>query len=168
MHNYFLVTSCLEELWIIKIPCVMIVEQNISLYYRMFGLPTGGKSESLYFYSMRRGRLVFMSQVFSNERQKFRVFDWYWLMASYKNKFLSNSYKEDNLESTKNRNIQSFGDTTYPYKEGGGGKNGIIVKNIYTINISVMEKCKNCEDRCTFDPNLNGWGVSIACKKTRK
>ena len=69
MHNPFLVTSCLEELWIIKITCVMIAEQNISLDYRMFGLPTGGKSESLHFYSMRRGRLLFVSQIFSKEGQ---------------------------------------------------------------------------------------------------
>ena len=49
MHNPFLVTSCLEELWMIKILCVVIAEQNIWLEYIMFGLPTGGKSESLYF-----------------------------------------------------------------------------------------------------------------------
>ena len=69
MHNPFLVTSCLEELCIIKIPCVVISEQNIRLDYRMFGLPTGGRSESLHFYSMHRGRLPFVSQVFSKEGQ---------------------------------------------------------------------------------------------------
>ena len=49
MHKPFLVTSLLEELWIIKMPCVMIEEQNIRLDYRMFRLPTGGRSESLHF-----------------------------------------------------------------------------------------------------------------------
>ena len=67
MHNPFIVTSCLEDLWIIKIPWVMIAEQNISLDYRMLGLPKGGKSESLHFYRMRKGRLLFLSQVFSKE-----------------------------------------------------------------------------------------------------
>ena len=67
MHNPFIVTSCLEERWIIKMPCVMIAEQNIRLDYRMFGLPTGGKSESLHFYSMHRGILLFVSQAFFKE-----------------------------------------------------------------------------------------------------
>ena len=52
----------------------MIAEQNISLDYRMFGLPTGGKSESLHFYIMRRGRLLFVSQVFSKEGKIIQVF----------------------------------------------------------------------------------------------
>ena len=69
MHNPFLFTSCLGELWIIKIPCVVIEEQNISLDYIMFRLPTGGKSESLNFYSMHRGVLLFVSQVLSKEVQ---------------------------------------------------------------------------------------------------
>ena len=47
----------------------MIAEQNIRVDYRMFGLPTGGRSESFHFYSMRRGRLLFVSQVFSKEGQ---------------------------------------------------------------------------------------------------
>ena len=67
MHNPFLVASCLEELWIIKMSCVIITEQNIRLDHRMFRLTTGGRSESLHFYSMHRGRLIFVSQVFSKE-----------------------------------------------------------------------------------------------------
>ena len=47
----------------------MIAEQTISLDYRMFGLTTVGKSESLNFYSMRRGKLLFVLQVFSQEGQ---------------------------------------------------------------------------------------------------
>ena len=47
----------------------MIVEQNIRLDYIMFGLPTGGKSEYFQFYSMLRGRLLFVYQVFSKEGQ---------------------------------------------------------------------------------------------------
>ena len=74
MHNPFLVTSCLEELWIIKIPCVMIIEQNSRLNYTIFGLPTVGKSEYLHFYSMRRGRVLFVSQVFSKEGKIIQVF----------------------------------------------------------------------------------------------
>ena len=50
-------------------PFVMIAEQNIRLDYKMFVLPTGGKSESLHFYSMHRGRLLFMSQAFSKAGQ---------------------------------------------------------------------------------------------------
>ena len=74
MHNPFLVTSCLEGLLIIKIPCFMIEEQNIRLEYRMFGLPTGGKSESLNFYSMQRGILLFVSQSFFKEGQTIQGF----------------------------------------------------------------------------------------------
>ena len=74
MLNPFLVTSCLEELLTIKIPCVMIAEQNIRLDYRMFGLPTYGKSDSFHFFSMHRGRLPFVSRVFSKEGQIIQVF----------------------------------------------------------------------------------------------
>ena len=74
MHNPFIVTSCLEELWIIKISCAMIAEQNIRLDYRMFRLPTGGKSESLHFYSMRRCRLLIVVHIFSKEGQIIQVF----------------------------------------------------------------------------------------------
>ena len=69
MYNPFPVTSCLEELWIIKMPCVVIPEQNISLDYRMFGLPKNGKLDSLNFYTMCRGRLLFVSPVSSKEGQ---------------------------------------------------------------------------------------------------
>ena len=47
----------------------MISEKNIRLNYRTFGLPTGGRSESLHFYRMRRGILLFVSQEFSEEGQ---------------------------------------------------------------------------------------------------
>ena len=67
MHNPFIIDSYLEELWIIKITCVVIAEHNIRLDYRMLGLPIDGRSESSHFYSMRRGRLLFVYQVFSNE-----------------------------------------------------------------------------------------------------
>ena len=43
--------------------------ENIRLDYKMIGLHTGVKSESLYFYSMRRIRLLFVSQVVSKEGQ---------------------------------------------------------------------------------------------------
>ena len=47
----------------------MIAEKNIGLYYRMFGLPTGVRSESLNLYIMRKGRLLFVYQVFCKEGQ---------------------------------------------------------------------------------------------------
>ena len=51
----------------------------------------------------------------------------------------------------------------------GGDKNGIVVKNLDTINTSVLEKCKNCEDSCTCDQNLNELGGEYSMsKKTRK
>ena len=108
MHNPFLVNSSLEELWIIKMPCVMIVEQNIRLDYRMFVSPTGGKSWSLHFYSMCRGRLLFVSQVFSKERkiiQSFLLILIYGLIQKY---LLTNRWKKDNLEGTRNRKSSSF------------------------------------------------------------
>ena len=55
-------------------PCVIIAEQNIRLDYRMIGLPIGGISQSLHFYSMRRGRLLFVSQVYSKEGQTIQGF----------------------------------------------------------------------------------------------
>ena len=97
MHNPFLVTSSLEDMWIIKMPCVMISEQNIRLYYRMFVLPTGVRSESLRFYSMRRGRLLFVSRLFSKEGQiiqGFRLIFTYGLILNY---LLTNRRKKENL-----------------------------------------------------------------------
>ena len=48
----------------------------------------------------------------------------------------------------------------------GGGKNGIVVKILDTINTYVMEKCKNCEDSCTCDPNLNELVGEYSMSKT--
>ena len=51
----------------------------------------------------------------------------------------------------------------------GGDKNGIVVKHLDTINTSVMEKYKKCEDSCTCDPNLNELrGEYNMSKTTRK
>ena len=50
----------------------------------------------------------------------------------------------------------------------GGDKNGIVVKNLDTMNISVMENCKNCEDSCTCDPNLNELGGEYSMHKTTR
>ena len=50
----------------------------------------------------------------------------------------------------------------------GGDKNGIVVKILGTINTSVMEKCKKCEDSCTFDPNLNELGGECSIPKTTR
>ena len=45
------------------------VRINGWLYYRMCGLPTGGKPESLH-----RGKFIFMSQVFSKEGRRIQGF----------------------------------------------------------------------------------------------
>ena len=50
----------------------------------------------------------------------------------------------------------------------GGGKNGIVVKHLDTINTSVMEKYKKCEDSCTCDPNLNELGGEYSMSKTTR
>ena len=65
MQNPFLGTTCTYGLWVIIIICDMTAEQNIKLDWRMCGLPTGGKPESSHFYSMYRGKFLFVSQVFS-------------------------------------------------------------------------------------------------------
>ena len=50
----------------------------------------------------------------------------------------------------------------------GGDKNGIVVKHLDTINTSVMEKYKKCEDSCTCDPNLNELGGEYSMSKTTR
>ena len=50
----------------------------------------------------------------------------------------------------------------------GGDKNGILVKNLDTINTSVMEKFKKCEERCTCDQNLNELGGEYSMSKTTR
>ena len=52
-------------------------------------------------------------------------------------------------------------------KRKGGDENGIVVKNLDTINTSVMGKYNKCEDSCTCDPNFNHLRVSIAFPKQR-
>ena len=50
----------------------------------------------------------------------------------------------------------------------GGDKNGILVKNLDTINKSVMEKCKKIEDSCICDPNFNELGGEYRISKTTR
>ena len=58
-------------------PGVMIAEQNISLDYRMFGLPTGGKSECLHFIAYIEVDYYLCLKYFLKKDKLFRVFDWY-------------------------------------------------------------------------------------------
>ena len=125
MHNPFLVTCCLGHLLIIKMPCVMIAEQNIRLYYRMFRLPTCGRSESFNFYSMHRGRLLFLSQVFSRERQTIQGFLLVMNYGLIQKLVITHRCRKDNLEGTRNRKMPSFGDTTWPCKESRAIKMGL-------------------------------------------
>ena len=74
---------------------------------------------------MLRGRLIFVSQVFSKEGQiiqGFLLILTYDLIQKY---LLTNRCKKDNLEGTRNRKSPSFVDTTCPCKEREGIKMGL-------------------------------------------
>ena len=68
IHSPLIVTTCIEEMWTKTIVCVL-TKKNGSLDYRMHGLTTGGKQESL-----NRDKFVFMSQVFSKEGRRIQDF----------------------------------------------------------------------------------------------
>ena len=69
MYNPLITNTCIYKMWTIAMLFTTVTEQNKILDWRICGLPTGEKLESLRSYSMHIGKFLFMSQVFYKEGQ---------------------------------------------------------------------------------------------------
>ena len=139
-----------------KITMIYITtERKISLDWRMCGLHTGGKSKYSHFYSTHRGKFLFMSQIFSKEGKKFRVFRSKLAYILIHTEFWGNNSEEDSLWGLRNQRKSIIWIKHLPMQRYGEGQIFIVVQNINTMNTSALATNEIIlRTNCTCYPNL--------------
>ena len=112
--------------------------KNIRLDCRMYGSPTGGRSDSLRFYSMHRGNFFLCLTYFLKKDKEFRVYRLRLAYSLIHNELLGTRSDKDNLEVLRKKKRSIIWRQHLTKQRNGGGQIGIVVQNLDTSNISAV------------------------------
>ena len=120
----------------------------------MYGSPTGGQSDSLHFYSMHRGKYLFVSHLFSKEGRIVQFFNSDLIISSYTMsswvlRVIKITWK---VSESKKRTI--IWRQNLPMLINRGVRFGIVVQHLDTINTYSVAKMKKSDNVIQMQPNI--------------